>query len=138
MYDEFINLGPGDVEPSGSVHTTTPDGQHLYVLSGYLAPVLKGGAGDWRRVTLRAQIPIPDLAPGQVFTATQWAPMVNLAAIASEVGDSVFGFAIDGCTLVGANTPQPALTLEVLAAARDVSVFLLRAGYSITVLGVIS
>ncbi len=135
MYDEMIQVSPNDVHQSGWVKTATADGQQQYLLTGVLVPRLKGGAGDWRRVTLRAAIPIPDLAAGQQFVASQWAPFVAIAAVAEELGDAVAGWAVDGCALDAPNTPQPVLTLDVQAAVRDVSAFLLRVSYSITVVG---
>ena len=135
MYDEIIQVSPNDVHQSGWVRTPLPDGQHQYLLTGVLVPLLKGGAGDWRHVTLRAAIPIPDLAAGRQFVASQWAPFVAIAAVAEELGDALAGWAVDGCALDAPNAPQPALTLEVQAAVRDVSAFLLRVSYSIAVVG---
>ncbi len=135
MYDEMIQISPNDVHSSGWIKTATADGQQHYLLTGVLVPHLKGGAGDWRHVTLRAAITIPDLAPGQQFVASQWAPFVAIAAAAEEVGDAVSGWAVDGCSLDAPDSPQPVITLDVQAAVRDVSAFLLRVSYSINVVG---
>lgn len=134
MYDEVIQVSADQVQQWGWVKTHLGDGQSQYLLTGVLIPTVKGG-GDWRKVTIRATIPLPDLGAGQTFTATQWAPTVSLAAVATEAGDSVSGWAVDGCSVVGANAPQTAVTLDVQAACRDVSSFLLRVTYSIVIVG---
>lgn len=138
MYDEVIQISPNDVHSSGWLKTTTADGQQQYLLTGIIVPHLKGGAGDWRHVTLRAAIALPDLAPGQQFVGSQWAPFVAIAAVAEEVGDAVSGWAVDGCALAAPNSAQTAVTLEVQAAVRDVSAFLLRLSYSISIIGTYS
>jgi hypothetical protein len=135
MYDEVIQVSPNDVHSTGWVKTATADGQQHYVLTGVIVPHLKGGAGDWRHVTLKASITLPDLAPGQQFVASQWAPFVAVAAVAEEVGDAVSGWAVDGYSLATPDTPQPVVNLEIQAAVRDVSAFLLRLSYSIHVVG---
>jgi hypothetical protein len=129
MADEVVNLPADQIYTSHIVATTLADGQTQLVLTGVLAPVLKGDA-DWKKRTLRAAIPL-----GRTFTVAQAAPSVSLASIDSDAPTSNAGWAIDGFTLGGAGTAADHVTLEVQTAVRDPSNFLLRMTYNITLVG---
>jgi hypothetical protein len=129
MADDIVNLPANEIYTAHSVATPLPDGQTQLVLTGVIAPVLKGEP-DWMKRTLRAAIPL-----GRTFTATQWAPSVSLAAIDSDAATSNPGWAIDGFELVDAGAASDHVTLEVQTAVRDPSNFLLRMTYHITLVG---
>ena len=129
---DVVNLPADQIYTPHTVATTLPDGQTQLVLTGVIAPVLKGEP-EWKQRTLRAAIPL-----GRNFTATQWAPSVSLASIDSDAATSNPGWAIDGFGLVDAGNTSDHVTLEVQTAVRDPSNFLLRMTYNITLVGTAS
>jgi hypothetical protein len=136
MSGTFTDLG-ATVDSQHWVDFDTADGRKVFTLTGVAITIFQGGATgqDWSRQDLVFGVPINGLPAGKGLRIEHWAPFVTLNAISNDQVANNAGWAVDAFQL----DPFPAVASEVnircKLAVRDVDGYVLRAGYTLTLLG---
>jgi hypothetical protein len=113
-----------------------PVGRVLITLTGTATCTVKGTGKDWLRFGLDFDVPINGLPAGKKLKLVHWAPAVWPASIANDGPAVDAGWAVDGVKVISTlSQPLDTISLTAAVAIRDVDGFLLRVGYSITLLG---
>lgn len=118
------------------LHSHTPDGKELFVLSGVVVIDLTGVTSEewrWETVTIVPMVPTP---VGTMLVVDQVAPFVTVNSFLN-LGESInSGFAVDAFHMSAAgNKLYGGLPIAVNCAVRDSDAFLYRLGYTVTLTG---
>jgi hypothetical protein len=114
-------------------------GRMWYSLSGVVKTTFKGVGGGWERGTLIAQISIPDLPVGMGLKIEHWVPYAALNSVANDGPSNNAAWAVDTFSLHGFDTrPVTSVELDCQLATRDVDGYVLRVGYHIDLVGVVT
>ena len=137
------------------LHTECPNGKHLVTRSGILIlKDVKGNSGSWLQETILFSPKFPygilpkkknpdkpeDEPPEQMmFQIEHWAPLVTLNVIANDGTAMNAGWAVDNFGFNWSNIKEKTIftLIPMFAdiAVRDTDGYLLRIGYSITLVG---
>jgi len=114
------------------------DGKHFVQLTGVAILLFKGTGGEWHREDLSLFVKLPPIIPeGKSFKVEQFAPFVTLNSISNQQQAVNAGWAVDTFDSSAALVlrEQPAVPIRATLAVRDIDGFVLRVGYSISVVG---